>query len=90
MSTAQDKILSLMSVFDRIDSTGRQIENEAEAFRWRPAEGMEKEAFDALIALENRPALKEWYASIPAINPHAELFRRVLERATSDCLPVGG
>lgn len=47
------------------------------------------EIFQALTSLENRKALKAWYRRSSAINPYADEFRRRLEQAIGEELPLG-
>jgi hypothetical protein len=88
MNPEEDHILRLMEVFDRVDSSFRQVETFGQAGRWLPITDVERNAFAALVAPENRGALKTWYSSGSSLNPHADLFRRVLERAIGEDLPL--
>ena len=89
LNPAQQQIISLIEVFDRVDSSFRQAASDEQALMWCPSKGREEQAFRDLVAPYNREALKNWYASISAINPQADRFRIVLERATGDSLSVG-
>ena len=84
----KDKILPLMQVFDGINCSLRAIETDEQARQWRPRNGQEREAFEALVSQENRQALKLWYQRGDSINPHADIFRRILELATGEKLPL--
>lgn len=77
-----------MEVFDRIDSSIRQINSPQQALEWRPKTKLEQEAITRLTAVENRSALKIWYGQFPTINPTAEIFRQILERFIGEELPL--
>jgi len=89
MNFEQEQIRKLMEVFDRIDSSLRRIETLEQAKQWLPNKNDEKSAFDALTSEENRMSLKAWYAGAHALNPRADLFRQILERAINEKLPLG-
>jgi hypothetical protein len=81
-------ILNLMEAFGWIDSSFRQVGTREEAERCVPGTEREKKEFAELAAMKNRSALKAWYAVGGPLNPHAELFRQVLERAIGEGLPI--
>ncbi len=86
---SDDKILLWLDVFSRPDSSFRTVRSEEDVKEWQPQTDEEQKAFDALIAKENRGLLKAWYAQFPSINPTADAFRRILERAIGKKLPLG-
>lgn len=83
---AARRILPLMAVFDRPDSSIREVPHGRRVTDWRPRVGIEQEAFAALLAPETRPFLEEWYQDAGEMNPAAQEFRRVLERALGEPL----
>ena len=85
----RDKVLIWLDVFSRPDSSFRKVRSEDDVRDWLPCTEDEREAFEALIALENRVALKNWYSQFESLNPTADAFRRVLERAAGEPLPFG-
>jgi hypothetical protein len=89
MDTKSNQILLWIDVFSRPDSSFRVVRSEEDVREWKPTSEAEQIAFNALIALENRQALKAWYVQFPMLNPKADAFRRVLEQATDDLLPIG-
>ncbi len=88
MNPGEAKIGTLMEVFSCVDSSLRQFEYLQQLDSWHPATEKERAAFDALTAVENRAALKVWYSSFPSINPVADKFRHILERAIGEELPL--
>jgi hypothetical protein len=78
-----------MDIFGRSDSSIRQIKSSEQAQAWRPETEIEQEAFSLLTSKENRVELKKWYLQISTINPLAEMFRQILERAINEKLPLG-
>jgi hypothetical protein len=90
MSIQEDKIMNLMDSFDGIKSSLHQVRTIEDVQRWSPATESESRAFAELTLPENRTALREWYASATAVNPHAELFRQILARAIAEELPLKG
>jgi hypothetical protein len=90
MDADTELIFELMRVFDGIDSSRRKLGVvSAGASGWHPIGEKEEAAFKALTALENRAALKKWYSGFSSINQAADAFRRILEQATGEELPVG-
>jgi hypothetical protein len=89
MNSEVNQIRELMAVFDTANSSLREIDLPGGPCEWRPRNDGEKAAFSALTNRENRQALKAWYAGIPSINPMADAFRKILERAIGDELPLG-
>ncbi len=83
-----DKILLLIGVFDGNESSLRQIRSEEQAREWRPNTEAEQKAFEELTSKENRELLKAWYLNITSINPTADRFRRILERAIGEEIPL--
>ena len=88
VKTDAERIAALMQVFAEWDSSFRAVDTEEKSSRWQPVEGKEEQAFNELISLANRAALKSWYARHDVLNAHAELFRRTLERETGSSLPL--
>ena len=88
MTPAEDKIMWLLSAFDKPQSSFFNCYYRGDLSCWQPTTPEEKEAFAELIAPANREALKEWYTRLHSINPGAEAFRRVLERAVGEELPL--
>ena len=82
------QVRNLMEVFDRFDSLLRHIGASKGLSHWQPCSDMEKAAFEALTDPQNRAVLKRWYQAGHSINPHADDFRRMLEQATGDKLPI--
>lgn len=89
MNTDTHRITELMAAFGGMDSSFRQVETAEEAGRWIPTTESEKLAFEALTAIQNRCALKAWYAAISSLNPHALLFHQILEQTIGERLPLG-
>ena len=56
--------------------------------RWQAETEDEKRAFAELTDLKNRVALKNWYLKLSSINPGAEVFRQILQRAINEELPL--
>jgi hypothetical protein len=83
-----DKITKLMQVFDLWESSFREARRQGKIAEWRPQGTDEINAFEALIALENRAELKAWYSMYPSLNAGAESFRQVLERSIGEPLPI--
>jgi hypothetical protein len=79
-----DKILLWLDIFSRPDSSFRKVRSEEDVREWQPQSKLEREAFEALIADENRHQLKAWYAQFPSINPAAEAFRQILQKAIKE------
>jgi len=90
MDWTNDKILLLLSAFDKPDCSFFNCYFRGDISTWQPGTEPEKKAFAELTAPENRSLLKHWYAKEKAINPMAEAMRRILERETKEQLPVGG
>jgi len=84
-----DRILVWMDVFSRPDSSFRAVRSEEDVRGWQPQSQGEQEVFGELVAIENRKSLKMWYAQFPDLNPSADAFRRILERAIGEELPIG-
>jgi len=83
-------ILELMKAFDGMDSSLRKCGVVSAGISgWRPVGEKEEAAFESLIALENRKALKNWYSVASSINPTANAFRKILEQAIGEELPLG-
>jgi hypothetical protein len=83
-----DKIMWLMSAFDKPNSSFLECYYRGDPSTWTPSTEEEKLAFSKLTAPENRHALKEWFSRSPAINPGAEAFKVILERAIGEKLPL--
>ncbi len=84
-----DKILLWIDVFSRPDSSFRRVRSEEDVKEWRPETDRERIAFEGLIAEESRLSLKAWYSTLSSVNPTADAFRRILERAIGEKIPVG-
>jgi len=82
-----DTILLWLDVFTKPQSSFREVETAEDANVWEPQGDEEKEAFAKLVANENRELLKAWYARHDYLNPAADLFHQVLERAIGERLP---
>jgi hypothetical protein len=89
MNWKDDKILLWIDIFTKPNSSFRSVGNEEDGRQWQPNDGEEKVAFEALIAKENRELLKAWYARSTQVEGHPDLFRKMLENAISEELPVG-
>jgi hypothetical protein len=89
MSSERNVIAELMAIFDMVDSSLREIDLSDSRCEWHPRDDREKAAFNALTNRENRQALKAWYAGVLSISPLADAFRKILERAIGDDLPIG-
>jgi hypothetical protein len=83
-----DKILVWIDVFSKSDSSFRTVSDE-DFGTWQPRTKEEQAAFGCLVAEENRQLLRLWYARFPALDGRADLFRRLLEHATGEKLPLG-
>ena len=83
-----DTILVWIDVFTKPDSSWRKVRNEQNWSKRTPQTEEERRAFEALIAKENRELLKAWYAQFPSVNQTADSFRRILERAIGESLPL--
>jgi len=90
MNSHLHEIRSLMEVFDSVDYSLRQFEYLGQFDTWQPMTQKEQKAFNALTAKENRDALKVWYSVLTSLNPVADQFRRILERAVGEELPLKG
>jgi hypothetical protein len=90
MPLTPDRIMWLLSAFDKQQSSFFIAYYRGDPSTWLPEGDEEKSSFAELTAPENRESLKQWYARREAINPGAEAFRRILERAVGEPLPVGG
>lgn len=85
----EQRILPLMNVFDVPGNSLRTVPFGERVARWQPWSGIEREAFDALLAVENRSFLRDWYGAwLGELNPAAEEFRQILERAIGEPLPT--
>ena len=82
--------MKLMEAFDGIKSLLHQVRTIEDVQRWSPASERERRAFAELTSPQNRSALREWYSSAAAVNPHAEQFRQILARAIGEELPLKG
>jgi len=89
MTPNENKIFWLLSTFDNPRSTFFNRYYRGDLSSWEPGTQEEKTAFSDLTAPVNRAALKAWYSSVSSINPGAEAFRQILERAINEALPVG-
>ena len=83
-----DKILVWIDVFSKPDSTFRLVKTEQDVSRWQPHTEEEKQAFSKLIAKEHRELLKAWYAQFSQLDGTANIFRRILERAVGEVIPL--
>ena len=81
------KILFLIDVFTKPDSSFRLIKTEEDIEKWHPATEEERLAYESLIANENRELLKEWYAKRLWVAGPADLFRRLLEHGIGEKIP---
>ena len=78
-----------MSAFDKPNSSFLECYYRGDLSTWTPSTDEERVAFSKLTAPENRDALKQWFSRSSAINPGAEAFRVLLERAIGEQLPLG-
>ncbi len=88
MALKLDEIMWLMSAFDKPDASFFECYYRGDLSTWTPRTEQEKLAFSKLTDPENREALKQWFSRSSAINPGAEAFRRILERAIGEKLPL--
>jgi hypothetical protein len=88
MNPEANEIIKLMAVFDTSNSSIREIDPTDRSFAWQPRGDKENAAFNSLTNQDNRQALKAWYASMTSINPLADAFRKILEQAINDDLPL--
>jgi hypothetical protein len=89
MPLTHDKIMWLLSAFDKPTSSFLECYYRGDLSTWQPGTEEESRAFGQLTAPENREALKKWYARCPSINLGAEAFHRILEKAIGERLPIG-
>ncbi len=89
MPLTDERIMWLLSAFDKPQSSFFVCYYRGDLSRWFPETEEEKSAFVELTAPENREALKGWYARCPSINPGAEALRRILEKAIGEQLLIG-
>ena len=89
LMTANDKnIMWLLSAFDYPRTAFFHYYYHGDLQSWRPSSREEQEAFHQLTAAGNRAALKAWYHKQPSIHPVADAFRRILEKAINEELPI--
>ena len=89
MPWTDNKMMVLFTAFEKVNSTFFISFFRGDLTAWKPGTGEEKEAFAALIALENREELKKWYSELSSINAMADALRRILEREIGEKLSVG-
>ena len=89
MNWKDDKILLWIDVFTKPDSSFRSVRSEEDVRRWEPHNEEERQAFEALIAKENRELLKAWYARSTWVGGPPDLFRQILQKAIGEELPLG-
>jgi hypothetical protein len=89
MPWTDNKIMVLFTAFEKVNSTFFLCFFRGDVTTWRPGTEEEKEAFVALIAPENREALRKWYAQLSSINAMADALRKILEREIGEPLPIG-
>jgi hypothetical protein len=84
----EDKILLLIDIFGKPQSSFREVKSVEDAKAWQPQSEEERNAWAELISKENRELLKAWYAIGSYLNPTADYFRRALEQAIGEELPL--
>ena len=89
MPQTDDKIMWLLSAFDKPQSSFFTCYYRGSMTSWRPETEEERQAFVELIAPENREQLKMWYSRLSSINDMADVFRHVLEQEIGEALPIG-
>jgi hypothetical protein len=90
MALSRNEIIWLLSAFDKPAASFFECYYRGDLSAWKPTTREEIQAFAQLTAPENRQAVKEWYSKSSAINPGAEAFRAILERAVGEKLPLRG
>ena len=89
MTSAEKNILWLLSAFDSPRTLFFHHYYHGDLNTWQPQTREEKECFNQLTTPANRAALKAWYGKMPFINPVADAFRQLLEKAINENLPLG-
>jgi hypothetical protein len=89
MTPDENRIMWLLSAFDNPRSSFFNCYYRGDLSSWEPETQEEKEAFGELTTIGNHTALKVWYAKLTSINPAAEAFRQILQKAIKEELPLG-
>ena len=88
MTPADKNIMWLLSAFESPRTAFFHHYYQGDLDAWQPQTREEIEAFSQLTAPANRTALKVWYLKQFLINPVADAFRQILEKAINEELPL--